>query len=38
MTMRPVPDFESSLIRFEQGKPHSYKPFTDHMQTLLWGR
>ena len=37
MTMRPVADFESSLIRFEQGKPHSYKPFTDHMQTLLWG-
>ena len=35
LTMRPVPDFESNLIRFQQGNPATYKPFTDHIQAYL---
>ena len=33
---RPMPDQKSTLIRFVQGQPFSYKPFSDHIQTLLW--
>lgn len=35
LAMRPVPDMQGELIRFVQGKPQSYKPFTDHVQTFL---
>ena len=30
-----MPDYESTLIRFEQGKPSSYKAYTDHIQAFL---
>ena len=33
---RPMPDLKSTLIRFVQGQPFSYKPYSDHIQTLLW--
>eukprot|EP00914_Ancora_sagittata_P001012 GHVO01002654.1.p1 GENE.GHVO01002654.1~~GHVO01002654.1.p1 ORF type:complete len:332 (+),score=41.76 GHVO01002654.1:52-996(+) len=35
MAIRPVADFESTLIHFIQGKPATYKPHTDHIQTIL---
>ncbi|CAH1781968.1 unnamed protein product [Owenia fusiformis] len=35
MGYRPMPDFETTLIRFEQGKPSSYKLYTDHIQAFL---
>ena len=30
-----MPDIESNLVRFIQGKPETYKPFTDHVQAFL---
>jgi len=33
---RPMPDMHTTLIRFVQGQPFSYKPFSDHIQALLW--
>lgn len=33
---RPQPDLRTTLIRFVQGQPFSYKPYSDHIQTLLW--
>ena len=35
MGYRPQPDFERTLIRFEQGKPESYNAYTEHLQTYL---
>lgn len=35
MGFRPMPDVDSTLIRFEQGKPSSYKMYTDHIQAFL---
>lgn len=35
LSMRPVADFESTLIRFIQGKPSTYKSFADHIGTFL---
>lgn len=35
MSFRPVPDFETTLIRFIQGQPATYKPYTDHIQSFL---
>jgi sodium/potassium-transporting ATPase subunit beta len=35
MGFRPMPDVDSTLIRFEQGKPSSYKIYTDHIQAFL---
>lgn len=32
---RPMPDYESALIHFEQGKPSSYKIFTDNIRAFL---
>jgi sodium/potassium-transporting ATPase subunit beta len=31
-----MPNFRTTLIRFEQGKPASYKPFSDHIQAVLY--
>ena len=33
--IRPMPDYHTSLIRFVQGQPSSYKPFADHIQAFL---
>lgn len=33
--LRPMPDFHTTMIRFEQGRAHSYKPFSDHIQAVL---
>jgi sodium/potassium-transporting ATPase subunit beta len=33
---RPMPDYRTTMIRFVQGQPYSYKPFSDHIQALLW--
>ena len=33
---RPMPDQRSTMIRFVQGQPFSYKPYSDHIQALLW--
>ena len=33
--MRPLPQYDTTLIRFQQGKPSSYKPYTDHLQAFL---
>ena len=30
-----MPNIKSTLIRFEQGKPESYKIYTDHIQAYL---
>ena len=35
MGFRPQPDFERTLIRFEQGKPSSYNVYKEHLQTYL---
>ena len=35
MGFRPMPDVDSTLIRFEQGKASSYKMYTDHIQAFL---
>lgn len=35
LAIRPMPDFHTTMIRFEQGRPHSYKPFSDHVQAVL---
>lgn len=35
MGFRPMPDHRTTLIRFEQGKPSSYKPYADHIQAYL---
>ena len=35
MGFRPMPDYRTTLVRFEQGKPSSYKPFTDHLQSFM---
>lgn len=35
LAYRPVPDFETNLIRFIQGQPSTYKPYTDHIQAFL---
>jgi len=35
VAMRPIPDLPSMLIRFVQGKPQSYKPYADHIQSFL---
>jgi len=35
MGFRPMPDVDSTLIRFEQGNPSSYKIYTDHIQAFL---
>lgn len=35
MGFRPMPDQRTTLIRFEQGKPSSYKPYADHIQAYL---
>lgn len=35
MGFRPMPDVTTTLVRFEQGKPESYKVFTDHIQSYL---
>jgi len=35
LAFRPMPNFRTTLIRFEQGKPASYKPFSDHIQAIL---
>lgn len=35
MGFRPIPDSRTTLVRFEQGKPSSYKPFADHIQAYL---
>jgi len=35
MGFRPMPDIDSTLIRFEQGKASSYKIYTDHIQAFL---
>lgn len=32
---RPMPDYRTTLIRFEQGKPASYKPYSDHIRGYL---
>lgn len=32
---RPMPDYRTTMIRFVQGQPFSYKPFSDHIQALL---
>ena len=32
---RPMPDMETVLVRFEQGKPSTYKMYTDHIQAFL---
>lgn len=36
LAVRPVPDFQTTLIRFQQGKPQTYKAYTDHIQAFLW--
>ncbi|XP_067947956.1 sodium/potassium-transporting ATPase subunit beta-2-like [Watersipora subatra] len=33
--IRPLPQFDTTLIRFQQGKPSSYKPYTDHLESYL---
>jgi sodium/potassium-transporting ATPase subunit beta len=33
---RPMPDHRFTMIRFVQGQPFSYKPFSDHIQALLY--
>jgi len=33
---RPMPNFRTTLIRFEQGKPASYKIFSDHIMAYVW--
>lgn len=33
---RPMPDHRTTMIRFVQGQPFSYKPFSDHIQALLF--
>ncbi len=35
MGMRPNPQYQSTLIRFVQGRPSSYKMYTDHIQAFL---
>ena len=35
MSFRPQPDYRSTLIRFVQGRPSSYKKFTNHIQAFL---
>ena len=35
MSFRPQPDYRSTLIRFVQGRPSSYKKYTDHIQAFL---
>ncbi|CAH1782013.1 unnamed protein product [Owenia fusiformis] len=35
MNFRPMPNPESTLIKFEQGRPSSYKPYTDHINSFL---
>ena len=32
---RPLPDLETTLIRFVQGSPSSYKIHQDHIQAFL---
>ncbi|XP_013412380.1 sodium/potassium-transporting ATPase subunit beta [Lingula anatina] len=32
---RPIPDIRTTLIRFEQGKPSTYKAYVDHIQATL---
>lgn len=32
---RPMPDLRTTMIRFVQGQPFSYKPYSDHIQALL---
>ena len=36
LAFRPMPDMESNLVRFIQGKPETYKQYTDHIQAFLW--
>lgn len=33
--MRPMPLFDSTMIRFSQGKPSSYRPYTDHLEAFM---
>jgi sodium/potassium-transporting ATPase subunit beta len=35
LAFRPMPNYRTTLIRFEQGKPASYKIFSDHIQAYL---
>jgi len=35
MGFRPMPDYESTLIHFEQGKPSSYKVYTDNIRAFV---
>lgn len=35
LAIRPMPDHRTTLIRFVQGQPSSYKPFSDHIQAFL---
>ncbi|ESO02475.1 hypothetical protein HELRODRAFT_184992 [Helobdella robusta] len=35
LAIRPMPDYRTSMIRFVQGQPSSYKPFADHIQAFL---
>ncbi|KAK2147833.1 hypothetical protein LSH36_532g04037 [Paralvinella palmiformis] len=35
LAFRPMPFFQTKLVRFIQGKPSTYKPYTDHIQAFL---
>lgn len=35
MGFRPVPEYQSTLVRFVQGRPSSYKRYTDHIQAYV---
>lgn len=35
LAYRPMPNYKTSLIRFVQGQPSSYKPYADHIQAYL---
>ena len=35
MGVRPLPDFETTLITFQANKPETYKIYTDHVQAFL---
>jgi len=37
MGYRPMPYIDSTLIRFEQGQPDSYRPLVDSIERFLKG-
>lgn len=33
---RPMPNLQTTMIRFVQGQPFSYKPYSDHIQAVMY--